>query len=171
MLVKTALAAVVVVSALLVGSSLAGYRHYVVTGGSMQTSIPRGSLVFDRTVPTADLRVGDVITYAPPPEAHVQGLLTHRIIRAGRLKHGKRVLRTKGDANPTPDPWRFVLDRTTQARVEFHVPVAGYALATLSEPRVRTLLIGLPALLLAFSLLAGLWQDAGREARLEAGGN
>jgi len=149
----------------LVGAQALGYKRYVITGRSMTGTIDVGSLAFERAVPPSSLKVGDVVTYSPPADSRVRGLVTHRIVWAGRSRDGGRAFRTKGDANPQPDPWRFVLSSPTQARVVFHVPYAGYALAAFSRPRVRMLLIGLPALLVAISLLAGLWEDAGVEAR------
>ena len=98
-----------------------GMQRYVVTGGSMTGTYDRGSIVFDRVVPTAQLRAGDVITYRPPPSSGLTGLITHRI-HAIRQSHGVRTFRTKGDANATPDPWTFTLPASRQARVAFSVP-------------------------------------------------
>ncbi|HVP01603.1 MAG TPA: signal peptidase I [Solirubrobacteraceae bacterium] len=141
-----------------------GLQRYVITGGSMTGTYDRGSVVFDEVVPPRDLRVGDVITYKPPPGAGPTGLVTHRI-RAIRVIHGRRVYRTKGDANSTADPWVFTLPDATQARVVFSVPLVGYLVAALSDRTVRMLVIGLPALLIGLGVLAGLWRDAGLEAR------
>ena len=77
------------------------------------------------------------------------------------------MFRTKGDANPVKDPWTFTLSRPMQARVAFHLPYVGYLLAALAERKVRMILIGVPALLIALSVLAGLWREAG-EAAAEA---
>ena len=148
--------------------SLLGYERYVITGGSMEPTIERGSLVFDEVVPTAQLRTGDVVTYRPPAGEGPGGLVTHRIVWTGRDKDGATGFRTKGDANAATDPWRFGLgDR--QARVAFHVPYAGYVLAFVARPRVRMVLIGLPALLVGLFVLGGLWREAGDEARAHAG--
>jgi signal peptidase len=153
-----ALAAAVLVPALL------GYQRYVITSGSMTGTYDRGSLVYDRVVATASLKVGDVITYAPPAGAGPSGLVTHRIVSIAPQPGGARVFRTKGDANPVRDPWTFTLQGRTQARVAFHLPYAGFALAALAERRLRMLLIGIPALLVALSVLARLWQQAGETA-------
>ena len=45
------------------------------------------------------------------------------------------------------------------------MPYLGYGIATLSERRVRMLVIGPPALLIALSTLAGLWLDTTTEAQ------
>jgi signal peptidase I len=142
--------------------ALLGFQRYVITSGSMTGTYDRGSLVFDRVVPTSRLRAGDVITFRPPGQA---GLVTHRI-SAVRVVHGQRVFTTKGDANRAADIWGAITLRDAhQARVAFHLPYLGYGIATLSDRRIRLLVIGLPALFIAFSTLAGLWRDTGAEAR------
>jgi signal peptidase I len=160
-------AALVLAMAMLIPAAL-GYDRYVITGGSMAGTYDRGSVIFAEEVPTAELRVGDVITYAPPPDGHTDGLLTHRIVSIRKHGRGPPVLRTRGDANPSADPWRFRPQGPVQARAAFHVPYLGYALAALSIREVRMLVIGLPALLIALALLARLWREAGQEARMAA---
>jgi signal peptidase I len=143
---------------------LLGYERYVVTGGSMDGTYDRGSIVFDEEVAVDDLKVGDVITYRPPPEVGIEGLVTHRIVSIRDRGAQGPFFKTKGDANESVDPWRFTLDQPTQARVAFHVPYLGYALGALSIREVRILVIGLPALLIAVALMARLWREAGAEA-------
>jgi signal peptidase len=141
--------------------ALLGFQRYVITSGSMTGAYDRGSLVFDRVVTSASLRGGDVITFRPPGQA---GLVTHRIASVG-MAGGQRVFTTKGDANRTADAWGAITLPPRQARVAYHVPYVGYGLAALSDRRVRMVVIGLPALLIAFITLAGLWRDAGVHAR------
>jgi signal peptidase I len=142
-----------------------GYQRYVITSGSMTGTYDQGSIVFDKTVPTSDLEVGDVITYSPPASSGETGLITHRIYSI--KNHGKDGFsyRTKGDANPKPDPWRFQLDQPTQATVAFAIPYLGYGIAALSMLPIRMILIGLPALLIGVALIARMWREAGEEAR------
>jgi signal peptidase len=143
----------------LVVPALLGYQRYVIVSGSMSGTYDRGALVFDEVVPVEELRVGDVITYRPPPGSGPTGLVTHRIVAIG--DDGR--YRTKGDANPVVDPWTFRLTGETQARVVAGVPYAGHVLAALSERRVRMLLVGVPAALIALMTLAGLWRESGAE--------
>jgi len=160
------------VAVLLAGTILApalmGYERYVITGGSMGRTIPRGSVIYGEVVPTTQLRVGDVITYTPPRGAGPRGLVTHRIARIGRDRDGRPVYRTRGDGNRSVDPWTFQLGARTQARVAFHLPYLGYGLAALGDRRLRMLVIGVPALLIGLAVLAGMWRDAGVEARRRA---
>jgi signal peptidase len=157
----TIVAAGLCLAATMLVPPLLGYERYVVTGGSMDGSYDRGSIVFDEEVAVSDLAVGDAITYRPPPETGMEGLITHRIVSIRERSEADTLFRTKGDANESPDPWRFTLDQPTQARVAFHVPFLGYAIAALSVREVRMLVIGLPALLIAFALAARLWREAG----------
>jgi signal peptidase len=155
----------VALAAILLIPAALGFQRYVIVSGSMTGTYDRGSIVFDREVPVADLKVGDPITYQPPPGASPEKLLTHRIVWIGRNKQGEETFRTKGDANETADPWTFTLDKPSQAKVAFSVPYIGYVLAALSIPTVRMLAIGIPAVVVAFLILAGIWRDAGEEAR------
>ena len=144
-------AAAVALAALMLVPALFGYQRYAITGGSITGTYDRGSLVFDRAVPTAQLREGDVITFRPPPSAGIahRGLVTHRIAAITRDRSGERVFRHEGRLQPRGRPLRLHPAPQTQARVAYHVPYVGYAFAALGIRWVRMLLIGLPALLVA----------------------
>ena len=120
--------------------SLFGLQRFVITGTSMTGTIDYGSIAFEDVVPVADLRVGDIITYQPPAGSHVENMVTHRIVAI----HGT-TFRTKGDAVPQRDPWKFRLDHAEQSRVKFAVPYAGYPFIWLADRQTRMLVIGGPA--------------------------
>ena len=141
------------------------YRSFVITGDSMSGEFDRGALAYEQEVPVSDLEAGDVITYTPPAGEGPGGLVTHRITSIKTDPERGRVYQTKGDANQDPDPWDFTLAGPTQARVAFHVPLVGYAIAALSIRPVRIAVIGLPALFLALTLIGRVWREAGEEAR------
>ena len=149
---------------LLVVPTLLGLNRYVIVSGSMTGTYDRGSLVFDEVVPVSALKRGDVITYMPPRGSGPEGLVTHRIVSIGHDKHGGRVFRTRGDANPVADPWTFTLADRHQARVVVGVPYVGFALAALSDRKVRMLIVGFPAAIIALTSLLGMWREAGRDA-------
>jgi signal peptidase len=154
------LALVFVVGAILL-PSLLGLQRYVITGGSMTGAIPKGAVIYSRVVPVEELKAGDVITFHPPG---MTTAVTHRIIGLEEGPEGKPGFRTKGDFNETEDPWNpIVLNEPQQARYVFHLPLLGYVLAALGMRTVRIALIGLPALLIAVSLLWSLWREAGEE--------
>ena len=154
-------AALTLVALAILLPSLLGLQRYVITGGSMTGAIPKGALIYSRITPVGQLRVGDIITFRPPgyPAA-----VTHRIIAIEAGPDGGPAFRTKGDFNQTADPWGPVtLNEPQQARYVFQIPVLGYVLAALSIRMVRIALIGLPAVLIALSLLWSLWRQAGEE--------
>ncbi len=158
-------AAMVLSAAIMIGPALLGFHRYVILTGSMTGTYDRGSIVFDRPTPVADLKVGDPITYSPPPGFTSHGRITHRIWWIGRGANGERVFQTKGDANKHPDAWKFTLDQATQDRVVFHIPEVGYLFSLLSIREFRIVLIGLPALIIGLMMLRSLWRDGGEEAR------
>lgn len=136
--------------------SLLGYERYVITGGSMTGTYDKGSVVFEKAVPAQDLEVGDVITYLPPASSGVTWLVTHRVIKIGTDREGRQVLRTQGDANPDPDPWKFSLTSAEQPVVKHSVPYVGWAIIALADRQVRMLVIGIPAALVALLSLVQL---------------
>jgi signal peptidase I len=151
-----ALLALTALATLMLLPPLLGYERYVIEGGSMGAALPRGSIAFEEVVPTADLRPGDVITYRPP---HASRPVTHRIDAASR----NGVFRTKGDANAAADRWTFTLPHDRQARLAFHIPLAGYAIAALEIRAVRMALIGVPALAIAVAAFASAVRPGTRE--------
>jgi signal peptidase len=145
--------------------ALLGFQRYVILTGSMTGTYDRGSIVFDRPIPTADLKVGDPITYSPPSGFTSQARVTHRIWWIGRGANGERVYRTKGDANRHPDAWKFTLNQSTQDVVVFHIPDVGYVFTLLSLRKFRIVLVGLPAIIIGLMMLRALWIEGGKEVR------
>ena len=134
-------------------------RPVVITTGSMSPRIPVGALVFERTVPAADVRPGMVVTVPRPGGG---GLVTHRVHDL-RHRDGSVVLELQGDANPRPDD-ALVEVRTARTPV-LVLPHAGrWAEALRSGPAGAAL--GAAS---AASLLIGLRprrRRRGRRARL-----
>lgn len=157
--------AVVALAGLMLIPAFFGFQRYVIMTGSMTGTYNPGSIVYDKVVPVSDLKVGDAITYSPPAGASSAKVVTHRIFSIGHDSKGNRIFRTKGDANQSPDPWKFQLSGTTQARVAFSVPYAGRIVMALSSRHTRMILIGGPALVIALLALAGVVRD-GRRASL-----
>jgi signal peptidase len=165
LMLNSAFVAMIASALIMLGPALLGFHRYVILTGSMTGTYDRGSVVFDRPVPVADLKVGDPITYSPPAGFTSQQRVTHRIWWIGRGADGRRVFRTKGDANKHPDAWTFTLNQATQDRVVFHIPEVGYVFTVLSIREFRVVLIGLPALIIAVMMLRALWREGGEQAR------
>ena len=106
-------------------------------------------------------RVGDVITYVPPGNVEP---VTHRLISRKNGKKGGPVFRTKGDNNAVVDPRKFQLNKPRQARYAFSVPYLGWLFIALGNAKMRFILLAIPALLIALSMLAGLWREGGQLA-------
>jgi signal peptidase len=150
---------------IMIGPSLLGYQRYIILTGSMTGTYNRGSIVFDKPVPTASLKVGDPITYNPPPGFTSQGRVTHRIYKITVGKDGVRTYQTKGDYNKYPDIWHFQLPRPTQDEVKFNVPEVGYLFLILSIRQFRLVVVAVPALLLGVFELRKLWREGGAEVQ------
>ncbi|HEY4093938.1 MAG TPA: signal peptidase I [Baekduia sp.] len=146
--VVAALIALVALALLLPG--LVGLHRYVITSGSMGHTIPTGSIVLDRSIPTADIHRGDIITFTAPGRVEP---ITHRVMTADA--HG---ITTRGDANRATDPW--LLPRSTPLRrVSTHVPFAGYGVIALRSTPVRGLLLAILTGGLGLLLLRGVVRD------------
>jgi signal peptidase I len=81
-----------------VGMRVLGLGSFIVTGGSMEPSIHKGSLVFVQPMTPSDVKVGDVITFQQYGQT-----TTHRVISIGRGSAGL-MFKTQGDANVVADP-------------------------------------------------------------------
>ena len=103
-----------------------GLSHHTVTDDAMSGTLERGSVVFARPRPVADLEIGDVITYPHP--AKPGELITRRIayIEAGAIW-------TSSDRAGALDPWTLTLDQATQARAVADIPYAGYVYDALAS--------------------------------------
>lgn len=125
-----------------------GYRIYVLHTGSMTPTYPTGAIVIDRPAAAdavqSSYHVGEVITFQQNENA--DSVVTHRIYKM--LPGG--LIRTKGDANPTPDTW-YVAPRHIEGRVLFGIPKLGYALVFFRQTT------GISALALAMVSLSLLW--------------
>jgi signal peptidase I len=123
-----------------------GLDRYVMSGGSMDSGaeggISQGSVVFERAVPVGDLRIGDVITFRPPADAQVDGLVTHRIVGIG-----PEGIRTRGDAESARDPWMLQPQEPTLPRVVYTLPWVGYGYLVIFHPVSRLLMVGSAVLL------------------------
>ena len=154
----------------LVVPALMGWERYVIVSGSMTGTYDRGLARLRRGRPhqVAEGRRRDHLHAAaggrpqgprdPPDRA--RSVTTRRPATAS----------TAPRATPTPSPIRGPSRSPDkkQARVVTGVPKVGFVLAALAERNVRMLIVGLPALLIAFFALVGLWRDAGAEAEAQA---
>jgi len=148
------------------GAPLVGRQSIIIGGGSMAPALGLGSAILVRPVDASDLAVGDVVSMQIGPE---RTTYTHRIVAVVDRADG-RWLRTKGDANATPDP-TIVPATAVIGRVEFVIPLAGYLLALLSLPMGVMFVLGLAATLLAIAWLLESLEPESRPTRNPVGSN
>jgi signal peptidase len=120
-----------------------GYRIYIVHTGSMSPTLRPGDAVLDRPEPRA-IHPGDVVTFrirsGPDP------VVTHRVASLAGV-----LVRTKGDANRTVDPWVLKESQIVGSTMA-KLPRIGYLIFYLEQPR------GLASVITIFVGLFLLWQ-------------
>ena len=146
--------------AITVGPRFLPYQALIVRSGSMSPTIPTGSIVFYTKIPSAKVKVGDVIVFQKPGSTNEK--VTHRVYKIGQDSTGRYFI-TKGDANGSPDDWRVPAVGTGWI-ARFHLPSIGYALVYLQSTLARLLLLVIPAILLGAITLYEIWQDRARGA-------
>ena len=146
--------------AITVGPRFLPYQALIVRSGSMSPTIPTGSIIFYTKIPSANVKVGDVIVFQKPGSTNEK--VTHRVYKIGQDSTGRYFI-TKGDANGSPDDWRVPAVGTGWI-ARFHLPSVGYALVYLQSTLARLLLLVIPAILLGAITLYEIWQDRARGA-------
>jgi signal peptidase len=142
------------------------YRLLTVQSGSMAPTMPVGSVVVVTPQPLSSVRVGDIITFQMPTNPDV--LETHRVYQI--LETGEHpVIRTKGDANATPDPWQMRLTKGPAWRVRMVVPQLGYSLMWWRLPLARTAAILAAPLLIAVLWIRDIWAPYRRDPEADHG--
>ena len=128
---------------LVAAPGLIGLHSITVAGGSMDPTIPLGSVAITRTIEADDIGVGDIVVFVPPG-GHVP--VMHRVIDMKR-KGKVLTVRTKGDANKLADPHETKLKGSGE-QVVAHIPFAGYVLNRIH--RMPLIVFAIPLLLIAF---------------------
>jgi signal peptidase len=127
-LLTAVLLSAVALAGLVIAAPLTGHQPFILRGGSMEPSIPRGAIAIIAKDRLNALVPGEVVTFQAPNSA----VITHRITRVSEVG-GVTYLETKGDANAAPDP-DLVPATWVLGRVVLSVPLAGYLLALPSSP-------------------------------------
>ena len=154
-----AVAALAPLVMLVVVPTVLGLQRYVVTSDALGDSVPRGSLTFAERVPSAELQVGDVITFRPPGRAPDAELVTRRV--ASATSDG---IRTRGDGTGV-DPWRLPAEGD-HSRVVAHIPYVGYPFIGGVRPSIWVVLASVPMLAVVLAVVADV--DGARQRRRNA---
>jgi len=130
---------------------------FTVMSGSMEPTIPIGSVVFVQDVSAADIEEGDVITFSKG-----RGTIptTHRVVEVHRSENSVRFV-TKGDANENRDP-EPVYRSDLVGTVSFTIPYVGYLSVFASSRAGWFVMIVLPCSLLVLSEMWELWKAGTR---------
>lgn len=130
-----------------------------VLSGSMSPSIPAGSMVIVRPVDSADIDIGDVITYQLRPGDPT--LVTHRVV--GITYSAEPTFITRGDANTINDRDPVTVEQI-RGEVWYSVPFVGHVADRLDGSQRDLLRQGLAGVLLAGSLwCVGGWVRSKRQ--------
>jgi signal peptidase len=126
-----------------------------VVSGSMQPTLPLGSLVVVVPRDAAGVRAGDVITFSPPGDN--TRTVTHRVVDVQGTGDDVQV-HTRGDANPVADPWNLHFPTGRTWVVVADAPWAGRPWLWLAQPLHRELVLGPAALLVTLMWLTTIWR-------------
>jgi len=145
--------ALVLLAVVLVGSA-AGYRGLVDRSGSMSPAINPGDLLVVRGAPALSIRPGAIVTFN---DAALQGRpVTHRVVSVTALA-GRSEFLTRGDANAAPERWS-VAGTAAVAVVRARIPWIGRATMWMTGALARTLVLSLLALMLSVEVLRRIWR-------------
>lgn len=121
------------------------YKLLVVKSGSMEPSVPLGSIVVVQSM--QDYNIGDVITFADPENTKYN--ITHRVIEKRQVENGI-LFETKGDANKTKDN-RSIEPSLVHGKVTNTIPWIGYVVSFARTDVGLILLIVIPGTLIIHS--------------------
>jgi signal peptidase len=126
-----------------------------VVSGSMQPTLPLGSLVVVVPRDAHAVRVGDVITFSPPGDN--TRMVTHRVVDVQGSGDEVQV-HTRGDANPVADPWTLHFPTGRTWVVVADAPWVGRPWLWLAQPMHRQLVLVPAALLVILMWLTTIWR-------------
>lgn len=124
--------------------AVTGSTPMTVLTKSMEPTYPPGTLVIVKPIDSADIRIGDAITYqitSGEPE-----VVTHRVISIISSTDGERRFITQGDNNAVPDA-RAVQPVQIRGAVWYAIPWIGYVNSFVT-PEVRAWAIPVFAIVL-----------------------
>lgn len=140
---------------LAVGPHVLGYRTATMLSGSMVPHIRPGDVVVDVAEPISKIRVGQILTLQTPTPTHYVD--SHRVFKIMH-RHGHVFIKTKGDANPVPDPWTAELHGRIVWRVVAVVPKLGFAINALRSRGAHMLLVVIAPVLLVGLGVVEIWR-------------
>lgn len=131
--------AVVLLCLPLTAPRILGYDVYAIVSGSMEPTIPTGSLAYAKQTAPESVEAEDVIVFRGGADG--ASVITHRVVENQKED---RAFITKGDANEAEDiypvPYEYLL-----GRVALSVPALGYFLPAVTTTAGKLSLLGVLA--------------------------
>jgi signal peptidase len=152
------LAVVAGLAVLVIGIPVAtGSTPLTVLTGSMEPTLPPGTLVVVRPTPAREIGLGDVLTYQIEPGK--PAVVSHRVVEVRSVSNGTTEFITKGDNNNAADP-APVQEAQIKGTVWYSIPLVGWASIAAGQyrawllPLVGVALLGYAAAMIGSGLLA-----------------
>ncbi|WP_337576197.1 signal peptidase I [Fournierella sp.] len=154
LIVLLAAAAVILVPMLL------GYKEMAVLSGSMEPTIPVGSLVYVKPMEASELEAGDVCTYYL---SDGETFVTHRVMS---IDANAQTLVTQGDANENADG--DIQFSQVYGRADFHLPYLGFAIQNIRTPVGIMSICGVVMLVILLNFIPAIIDAAEDEKKQKA---
>lgn len=149
---------IVFIAAALFLPNVFGIKSYYVISGSMEPTIPTGSLIYVVDKDFQSVKVGDILTYKSG-----SAVVTHRAYEIFTDADGKITsIRTKGDANSSPDGSETegnVKQGNLIGQTVFWIPLLGYIAYFVQTGAGIYFVIGLAALVILMIIVPDLLDD------------
>ena len=145
-----------------------GFMMFRVVTGSMEPSIPVGSLLITQETDIENVKVDDVICFKTRVQEIWGKIVTHRVVGIYESEEGKILLETKGDANPVTDVY-FVEESNFVGKVIWHTGDGNMFADVLSVFTSKIGFLGfiaLPSLLLAALILKSIVGNVRQELHM-----
>lgn len=158
-LIGTLMLLVVIAAALpLTVPNFMGYDVYNVVSGSMEPTIPIGSIIYVKDTDPADIKSGDIIAFKSG-----DSVIMHRV-KENKVVEGTFV--TKGDANEAEDMNNVPYDDLIGIVVR-HIPILGQLLILFGSTFGRICMVCFAACGALLNILGGRFRDEIRYEREE----
>ena len=135
-----------------------GYTELAVLTGSMQPTLPVGTLIYVKETDPAQLEVGDVVTYRLDGDT----MVTHRVIE---MNPEAETLVTQGDANADPDG-EITFDRIV-GKMDFSIPYLGYISLNIRTPIGIVSICGVLVLIILLTFIPEIFSKDDEEEKKE----
>jgi signal peptidase len=160
-----AVACIAVVVGVYIMSATNTARLVPVMSNSMAPDMPVGALAVTLPVPRSDIKVGDVIVFTDPDHPVIR--VIHRVTHifgpdeSAKFTHwdpNQLTASTKGDNNPTADPWTLTVADATIWRLDRSLAYLGQPAIWFETPTVRLWGFGVAGIALIAWLLMLVWR-------------